>query len=422
MIPEQRQPRLLDAARRVPVRHIALTVLVVSVALLGACDKVPLLAPTGTTITLFTNTQLLPLGGTADVTASVLESSGQPVQNGTVVTFTTSLGSIEPAEARTNGGKANVKLLAGTRSGTAEISAFSGSSTATAKLSIPIGAAAVGNVLVSASPTRVPSTGGSTEIVATVQDTGGNVLSGVPVAFTTTQGVLSPAAATSGSDGTAKSTLTTNQDSTVTVTAGAKTGTVAITATAVPIVTINPPATTPSVGVSALFTISITPGNAAAPIRSVLVDWDDGKQQSLGAASGSVTVPHTFLKAGTYEVEVTATDALNQTTRVTAPVDVFPAVPFTITLSASTGRVGSPVTITATPPVGAPVIVNYTWNVGGSIVGHADGIISTTIPTVTVTYDRLPCSASVCTVQINLTATGADGRIGFGSTTTTITP
>jgi len=196
-----------------------------------------------------------------------------------------------------------------------------------------------------------------------------------------------------------------------------------VTATAVPVVTISPPGTTPSVGVSANFTITITPGAATAPIRTVTIDWDDGRGvTSLGAASGSVTVPHTFVEPGTYEVSVTATDALNQTTRVTVPVDVFPAVPFTLSVSASSGRVNNPITITATPPVGSPVIVAFEWNLGAPVNGAPSGIVTTSIPTVTAVYPAMPCALSSCVVQITVTARGADGRIGFGSTSTTITP
>jgi len=428
MISEHRLIRLLQAARRGPARCIAVALLLAPLTLIGACDKVPLLAPTGTTITLFTSTQLLPLGGSADVTASVLESGGTPVQNGTVVTFTTSLGSMDPAEARTNGGKATVRLVAGDRSGTAEINAFSGASQAAAKISIPIGAAAVGTVLVNAEPTRVPSTGGTSQIIATVQDTGGNVLSNVPVTFTTTTGTLSPGTATTGQDGRATSTLTTNQDATVTVTAGAKTGTAAITASPGPTVTITPPAATPSVNVSSNFAITITPGNASAPIRTVTVNWGDGTTQQLGATSGSITIPHTFegdaltFNAKTYTVTVTATDVLNQTTTASVPVDVVAAQPFTLTMSATSGRVGSPITITVTAPPGSPRVTEYAWNFGGPVDIAPTGQTTTTGPTITVKYLSMPCSATVCTVQINVIAKGVDGRIGIGNTTTTISP
>ena len=87
----------------------------------------PLTAPTGSTVTLFTNTTILPVNGTAEITATVLEAAGTFVQNGTVVTFTTTLGTLDPAEARTKNGKATVRLLAGTRSGRATVRAFSGS-------------------------------------------------------------------------------------------------------------------------------------------------------------------------------------------------------------------------------------------------------------------------------------------------------
>jgi len=421
MIPEHRLPRLLHAARRGPARYIALVVLLAPLALIGACDRVPLLAPTGTTITLFTSTQLLPLNGSAEVTASVLESGGTPVQNGTVVTFTTSLGRMEPAEGRTSGGKATVRLMAGTQSGTAEINAFSGASQAAAKISVPIGAAAVGTVLVNAEPTRVPSTGGTSQIIATVQDTGGNVLAGVPVTFTTTTGTLSPGTATSGSDGRASSTLTTNQDATVTVTAGAKTGTAAVTATAIPVISLTPPASTPTVGLSVNFSITITPGNAAAPIRSATIDWDDGGTlTSLGAVSGSITVPHTFVNVGLHEIEVTATDALNQTTQIRVPVDVFPPVPFPMTVTAPSARSGQQITITATPGAGAPRIDLYLFEFG-------DGeFLETPKNSVPHTY-TLPAGSTPLQRTVVVTAfvgTNPDTRtvVAVGSTFVTITP
>src|SRR3546814_5164939 len=65
---------------------------------------------------LTVNTTSVPANGTATVIASVTEQAGTPAQNGTVVTFTSSFGTIEPAEARTEGGKATVLFHAGTRS------------------------------------------------------------------------------------------------------------------------------------------------------------------------------------------------------------------------------------------------------------------------------------------------------------------
>lgn len=423
MIPDQRQPRLVRTPWRRGAGRGVLFAAVAFALALQACDKVALVAPSGTTITLYTNAQFLPVNASADVTASVIEANGYPVQNGTTVTFTTSLGTLQPSEAKTQDGKAIVKLMAGTVSGTAEVNAFSGSNSAKATVKVLIGTAAVGQVLLSASPPTVPSTGGvPVNIVATVQDAGGNNLSGVGVNFTTDFGTLSLDSAITDASGQARTVLTTSQSATVTATAGAKNATAKVTALAVPTVTITPPSTTPSVGVPASFTVSVTAGANSSPIVDATIDFDDGKRVSLGALNGSATVPHTFTTSGTFTISVTARDASGVTARASVPVEVFPAVPFTLEVSASSGRVNTPITITATPPVGSPVILGYEWNVGGPVVGDADGVITTSLPTLTVVYPAMPCSTSTCTVQITVTARGADGRIGFGSTTTTITP
>jgi hypothetical protein len=56
------------------------TALVVLLAAgLAACDKVPLLAPTNSTITLSASTRVLPFDGSTGLTAFVTESSGTPV-------------------------------------------------------------------------------------------------------------------------------------------------------------------------------------------------------------------------------------------------------------------------------------------------------------------------------------------------------
>jgi len=407
------------------VCRAAVLIVLSSVLAIQACDKVALVAPTGTTITLYTNSQFLAVNGTADITASVIEANGYPVQNGTTVTFTTSLGTVEPSDAKTHDGKATVKLLAGTVSGTAEVNAFSGSSSAKATVKLLIGTAAVGQVLVSATPPTVPATGGTVQIVATVQDTGGNNLLGVPVNFTTDFGTLVPDTAVSDSNGNARTVLTTSQSATVTATAGAKNATAKVTALAVPTITITPPSTTPSVGVPASFTINVTAGANSSPITDVTVDFGEGRPVSLGAVNGSITVSHTYDVADDYTVTVTARDATGVTANAAVPVTVFPAVPFTLEVAASSGRVNQPITITATAPPGSPQINKFVWSLGGpldpAIDPDGDGIVETSRPTVSIRYVGMPCNATTCVVQIQVTAEAEQNRFGFGSTTTTIT-
>jgi hypothetical protein len=429
MITDMKLSGTVGTDGRMTRRLLVLPVLVLSVWF-GGCDKVPLTAPTGTTIRLYTNTQVLPVNGTAQITASVLESGGWPVQNGTVVTFTTSLGSITPAEATTTDGKVTVTFNAGSQSGTATVNAFSGSASTSGTsgstggtggttgttgtgVSIMIGAAAATTVIATASPSSVSQLGGSSIISASVLDANNNGLSGVPVSFSTDQGTLSPVTTTTNASGMATTTLNTNQTATVTVTAGTKTATAKVTAVAIPTVVVTPPTATPTAGLSSNFSVSVTAGSGAAPIRSVVLDFGDGTNVSLGQATGSITVPHIYKSAGTYLVSALVTDASGATGSMSVPVVVFAAVPFTVTLTASSGRIGQAITANAAPSAGAPPIVKYTWNWG-------DGTIeSTSGPSNSHVYatDSFPLTLQSWTFTVTVTALGNDDRQGFGSTT-----
>src|SRR6476661_3783306 len=135
---------LLLASFMVTQRRAGILALLFPLALVAACDKVPLLAPTGTVITLIPTTTTVPLNSEVTIVGTVIENgvasggsgsgssstsrsgNGTPVQNGTVVTFTTTIGRIEPSEARTHNGEVTVKLITDNTSGTATITAYSG--------------------------------------------------------------------------------------------------------------------------------------------------------------------------------------------------------------------------------------------------------------------------------------------------------
>ena len=105
-----------------------------------SCDKVPLLAPTGTVLTLLAAADTAQLNSSIDIIATAIENgqassgtgtgtgttetrtgAGTPVQNGTVITFTTTIGQIEPLEARTHNGQVTVKLITTGQSGVATV-------------------------------------------------------------------------------------------------------------------------------------------------------------------------------------------------------------------------------------------------------------------------------------------------------------
>jgi len=201
-------------------RHLATLVLLPTALFLveAACNRVPLLAPSGSSITLTSATSVLAINGTATVTAQVLENAGTPPQAGTHVIFTTSLGTVQPSEATTDSGGRASATFTSTSSGTATITAVSGGASVSGAngLKILVGTAAAQKVAVSATPATIPSAGGSSTISAVVFDVNGSFLAGVPVTFSSTAGTLSDSIVTTDAGGAARSILTTSVAATVT--------------------------------------------------------------------------------------------------------------------------------------------------------------------------------------------------------------
>lgn len=354
-------------------RFILLGLLTIGGIASAACDKVPLVAPAGTVITLVTTTNVLPLNGSTDVVAVLIEngttstgtggatsagSAGTAVHNGTLVTFTTSLGRIEPAEARTTNGRVTVKLIADGRSGKATVTAFSGSATKT--IDITIGAAAAERVLVTANPTTLPSIGGTSTISARVEDTSGNPLLGVPVAFTTTAGTLTPVSAVTNEAGLASTSLSTTTAATVTATAGGKTGTAALTLRSAATLTLTVPTGTTFVGSPVAVTVAPSSG---ATISNVVVNFDDGNLVNLGTISSQSSAINSYDDEGVFVVRATGRDADGASVSAAGSLAV---VGFAITASAfpSVGPLG---TVTSFTVSGVPTTVpvhHVDWDFG----------------------------------------------------------
>jgi hypothetical protein len=345
------------------LRRGSVLVALLCVALLAAaCEKVPLLAPTGSTITLTALATALPSNGSTQIVAQVIEAAGTPPHSGTLVTFTTNLGSIQPQEAETDvSGRVTVKYVANGSSGTATITAISGGVSASGNnaIKIAVGAAAVGRVAVNATPTLLPSQGGSALISATVFDINGSQLGAVPVSFTTTSGSLDTVLATTDSNGVATSTLRTSSTATVTATIGATSGgstttppttgtpatgstsptsgSVTVNIAGVPTLTITLPTTPPAAGVPASYTFAVTAASAnGSAIKNVAVNWGDGQTRDLGAVTGSTVVSHVYTSPGTYNITATVTDAAGAVVPVSSSVTVNARPQPTVSITAPT--------------------------------------------------------------------------------------
>ncbi len=352
---------------------------VASLALVSAaCDKAPLVAPTDSAVTLFANTTVVALNGSLEVTANVTEPGGVPVQNGTQVMFTTTLGSIEPSEARTSSGRATVRLNAGGASGVAQVRAFSGGAQAEA-LEIRIGAAAATTLTVTASPSAVGSDGGTVEILAVATGENNRRLPGVPVTFGTTAGALRDATVVTDGNGEARTQLTTTREATVTATVGTVSATTLVRVTARPTVSITPPATAIGEGENVTFTVSVQPQANGDAVREVVIDFGDGSRQSLGPLTGSRTVQKAYSRKGTYVVTVTVLDTGGESTDAVTTVTVEErSIIVNLTASPTNPSVNTVVQFNATAT--SQNIVEYIWNLG-------DGDIRTlTSPTTSKAY------------------------------------
>ena len=178
-------------------------------------------------ITLFPTATFVPANGQIEIVATVIEQgtapappstgtpgagattstpgSGTPVHNGTLVSFTTTIGRIDPREARTHNGQVRVTFIADGQSGSATITAFSGGASGLENLAV--GSAAIDKVLLSVSPQTLPPNGGTATVQARAENATGAALSGLLVTFSTDNGTLSPTTAITDANGVATSTL-----------------------------------------------------------------------------------------------------------------------------------------------------------------------------------------------------------------------
>jgi hypothetical protein len=384
MVPQSLRRFGLRSARVVGVGAGILAVASIS------CQSLPLLAPSGSTLTLIPAANELAVNGTISLIATVIEgaastgtttttapSVGQPVHDGTQVTFTTTLGTIQPANATTKNGQVTVQLVGDGRSGVAKVTAYSGA--ASSSTTINVGAAAAARLVVTATPQSLPATGGTSAIVASVQDASGLGLAGVSVAFSTTAGTLASASVLTDATGTATTSLSTALAATVTATAAGTTGsgttttsglsqTVAITVNPRTTVTVTGPSGALTVSAPATLTIALsaTSTTGSPVVTAMHIDYGDGFGASL--TPGTTSAVHFYSNEGVFTVTVTVTDSTGAQSSGSAALAVG-------ALSASATTVPSPIThgtsatFVVTPSNTAAFIDHYEWNFGdGSAV------------------------------------------------------
>lgn len=350
-----------------------ITCVVLPFALVAACDKVPLLAPTGSVITLLPIATSVSLNSEVTIVATVIENgqasgpvgsganigartgAGTPVQNGTLITFTTTIGHVEPSEARTHNGQVNVKLITGGGSGTARITAYSGG--ASSFIDVKVGTAGVKTVSLTTTPQSLGAAGGTAQVIATVTDEGGNTIGGVPVTFATDKGSISPSSTTTDSSGVATATLTTTATAKVTATAGTVTSTAATVNVSIrSLASFAAVPASANAGVPIVFTVTPATG---ANISNVVVDFGDGSSAPLGAIAAATPVTHAYSSTGTFTATARAVDVTGDSGSLSTTVTIG-TLPVTLSASPNPATVNAPVTFTV-QGVGTAQVDHYTW-------------------------------------------------------------
>lgn len=202
------------------LRLVIWAVVCSGLALWSACDSATPTAPAGTILTISANPTQISLTGTSQIVVVGRRPDGNPLNEGTEIFFSTSLGSINPAFATVDeDGVAQARLRGDGRVGTATVQARVGTAgggddgggSGTASIDVLVGRTA-GAVSLQATPSNIPETGGTIRLLALVRDDQGQPLADVSVNFLTDVGTLQSGGAfiETNAQGEARDTLNVN--------------------------------------------------------------------------------------------------------------------------------------------------------------------------------------------------------------------
>lgn len=188
---------------------VALLALLCLLAPALGCDKATPVAPENSILAISANPQRISLRGSSTITIIGRKPDGQPLNPGTEIRLTATLGSIDSIVTTGSNGQATATFRNDGRQGTATITATTGSATGggggtgtggetgggstsgtlRATIDVQVGEAAK-SIILQPTPTTIPEIGGTVQLLAIVRDASGQPLPNQGVNFTTDVGQL----------------------------------------------------------------------------------------------------------------------------------------------------------------------------------------------------------------------------------------
>jgi PKD repeat protein len=169
-------------------RSAALAGLLLAAVTFVGCDEGTPVAPSGAILRMSAYPTRIAKTGTSTITVSVQRSNGNPVNPGTEVRLSANIGIVDGVATTDDAGIANATLRGDGRVGTSTVTAFSGASEPVT-LDVAIGQLAVA-MRFQVTPSSIPETGGTLELLALVTDDQSQPLAGALVNFRTEVGTL----------------------------------------------------------------------------------------------------------------------------------------------------------------------------------------------------------------------------------------
>ncbi|MCP3885032.1 MAG: PKD domain-containing protein [Propionibacteriaceae bacterium] len=386
---------------------LLLVLIILSTMILNHCKKAIHTALDDSTLVVTVNPASISLGGEAIVRVVGYKPNGAPLHDGTVIFFSTDLGSIESQIKTVDGVAESLFRATGSKSGVANIKVTSGNAVATPdSITISVGANALATLAISADPPTLPRGGGVSTIRVTAFDESKNPMPGISVTLNSTNGSLAGGGAvlTTGENGQVTDKLNTTQSAEVTATSGDMTAslTIEVSTDEPPTAAFTASPSSPVVGERVYFN-----GSESTDSDGVIVayEWDFGDGRT---ASGSM-VENKYKAVGTYTVVLTVRDNAGNKGSASQTVNVsqgnLPTASF----------VSSP----QNPGVGDAVYFNgsASSDADGTIVGYAwdfgDGNTDTGM-TVNHSY------AAEGSYTVTLVVTDNDGNTGNSSQTVSV--